>query len=93
MGIYLNPGNDGFAEAIRSEIYVDKTGLVKDSLAKVKASLEKKKKRTTRVLVSELVLHLPLAIHLIAFRFGTPSGITTINFFWSLGFSTINSSC
>lgn len=29
MGIYLNPGNDGFMEAIRSEIYVDKTGLIK----------------------------------------------------------------
>jgi len=28
MGIYLNPGNDGFADAIRSEIYVDKTGLI-----------------------------------------------------------------
>lgn len=28
MGIYLNPRNDGFAEAIRSEIYVDKTGLI-----------------------------------------------------------------
>ena len=28
MGIYLNPGNDGFFEAIRSEIYVDKTGLI-----------------------------------------------------------------
>ena len=28
MGIYLNPGNDGFYEAIRSEIYVDKTGLI-----------------------------------------------------------------
>ena len=28
MGIYLNPGNDGFEEAIRSEIYVDKTGLI-----------------------------------------------------------------
>lgn len=28
MGIYLNPGNDGFLEAIRSEIYVDKTGLI-----------------------------------------------------------------
>ena len=24
----MNPGNDGFAEAIRSEIYVDKTGLI-----------------------------------------------------------------
>ena len=27
MGIYLNPGNDGFLESIRSRIYVDKTGL------------------------------------------------------------------
>lgn len=28
MGIYLNPGSDGFQEAIQSEIYVDKTGLI-----------------------------------------------------------------
>ena len=28
MGIYLNPKNAGFKEAIRSEIYVDKTGLI-----------------------------------------------------------------
>lgn len=28
MGIYLNPGNKGFLKAIRSEIYVDKTGLI-----------------------------------------------------------------
>lgn len=28
IGIYLNPGNDGFGDAIRSEIYVDKTGLI-----------------------------------------------------------------
>lgn len=28
MGIYLNPGNEGFAEAVRSQIYVDKTGLI-----------------------------------------------------------------
>lgn len=28
MGIYLNPGDDGFRESIRSEIYVDKTGLI-----------------------------------------------------------------
>ncbi|EOS80744.1 hypothetical protein C817_01351 [Dorea sp. 5-2] len=27
MGIYLNPGNDGFLESVRSRIYVDKTGL------------------------------------------------------------------
>ena len=28
MGIYLNPGNKGFWKCIRSEIYVDKTGLI-----------------------------------------------------------------
>lgn len=28
MGIYLNPGNKNFWESIRSEIYVDKTGLI-----------------------------------------------------------------
>jgi hypothetical protein len=29
MGIYLNPGNDAFEESISSEIYVDKTELIK----------------------------------------------------------------
>ncbi len=28
MGIYLNPGNRGFWKSVRSEIYVDKTGLI-----------------------------------------------------------------
>jgi len=28
MGIYLNPEHDGFSEAVHSEIYVDKTGLI-----------------------------------------------------------------
>ena len=28
MGIYLNPGNEAFRQALRSEIYVDKTGLI-----------------------------------------------------------------
>lgn len=28
MGIYLNPGNESFKRALRSEIYVDKTGLI-----------------------------------------------------------------
>ena len=28
MGIYLNPGNDGFSESVHSRIYVDKTGLI-----------------------------------------------------------------
>lgn len=29
MGIYLNPGNAAFSESLRSEIYVDKTGLIR----------------------------------------------------------------
>lgn len=28
MGIYLNPGNEGFRESVQSRIYVDKTGLI-----------------------------------------------------------------
>lgn len=28
MGIYLNPGNEGFKSALRSKIYVDKTGMI-----------------------------------------------------------------
>ncbi len=28
MGMYLNPGNKGFWESVRSRIYVDKTGLI-----------------------------------------------------------------
>lgn len=28
MGVYLNPGNKGFWESIRSKIYVDKTNLI-----------------------------------------------------------------
>ena len=28
MGFYLDPGNDGFWESVRSMIYVDKTGLI-----------------------------------------------------------------
>ena len=31
MGVYLNPGNKGFWESIRSEIYVDKTGLIAET--------------------------------------------------------------
>lgn len=31
MGIYLNPANDGFWRAVRSEIYVDKTELIADT--------------------------------------------------------------
>ena len=29
MGSYLNPGSKGFQESLNSEIYVDKTGLLK----------------------------------------------------------------
>ncbi len=28
MGVYLNPGNEGFREAVSSDIYIDKTGLI-----------------------------------------------------------------
>ncbi len=28
MGIYLNPGNERFYQAVNSEIYVDKSGLI-----------------------------------------------------------------
>lgn len=31
MGVYLNPGNDNFVMACRSEIYVDKTELIKQT--------------------------------------------------------------
>ena len=40
MGVYLNPGNNGFKEVIRSEIYVDKTGLI----AYINKSLSTKEK-------------------------------------------------
>lgn len=40
MGIYLNPGNKGFWESIRSRIYVDKTGLI----AHINALLSTKEK-------------------------------------------------
>ena len=36
MGVYLNPGNDMFAETVRGEIYVDKTGLIEQINAMVK---------------------------------------------------------
>ena len=28
MGLYLNPGNEGFFESVSSQIYVDKTELI-----------------------------------------------------------------
>lgn len=28
MGVYLNPGTEMFSESLRSEIYIDKTGLI-----------------------------------------------------------------
>ena len=31
MGIYLNPGNGNFSMACHSEIYVDKTELIKET--------------------------------------------------------------
>ena len=40
MGVYLNPGNEMFKEAVRSEIYVDKTGLIEHT-NKVMGTLQK----------------------------------------------------
>ena len=36
MGIFLNPGNDSFAEALNSEIYVDKSGLISITNRRIK---------------------------------------------------------
>ncbi|MCR4889426.1 MAG: ATP-binding protein [Ruminococcus sp.] len=38
MGIYLNPDNIDFQEALNSEIYVDKTGLIKHTNSKIRTS-------------------------------------------------------
>ncbi len=40
MGSYLNPGNEKFAQCINSEIYIDKTGLIK-YCSRVMNSLQK----------------------------------------------------
>ena len=40
MGIYLNPNNDRFRQALNSEIYVDKSGLI--SVTNKKISTEQK---------------------------------------------------
>ena len=35
MGTYLNPGSKGFQESLNSDIYVDKTGLIEKTNAKI----------------------------------------------------------
>ena len=40
MGIFLNPGNDRFRQALNSQIYVDKSGLI--SVANKRISSEQK---------------------------------------------------
>ena len=92
--LFLQQG--GLCTALKEEccVYVDKTGLVKDSIAKVTASLEKKKReRTTRVMVSKLVFNLPLAFDLVALPFGAPIGTPIIDFLRSLGISEIDPIC
>ena len=29
MGVYINPGNEGFAESVHDEYYADKTGMIR----------------------------------------------------------------
>ena len=36
MGIYLNPTNESFREAVNSEIYVDKSGLISFTNKRIK---------------------------------------------------------
>ena len=38
MGIYLNPDNTDFQEALNSEIYVDKTELIKHTNSKIRTA-------------------------------------------------------
>ena len=38
MGIYLNPTNESFQEAVNSEIYVDKSGLISFTNKRIKTS-------------------------------------------------------
>ena len=92
--LFLQQG--GLCAALKEEccVYVDKTGLVKDSIAKVTASLEKREKeRTTRVMVPKLVFNLPLAFDLVALPFGAPIGTPIIDFLRSLGISEIDLIC
>jgi hypothetical protein len=57
--------------------YSDNTGLVQDSIEKVRNSLEERKQqRETRILVSKLVFYFSLAHYPISQHFGT---------FWPLG--------
>ena len=38
MGVYLNPGNEKFEEALNSKIYIDKTGLIRYTNEVIKTS-------------------------------------------------------
>ena len=75
-------------------VYVDKTGLVKDSIAKVTASLAKKKEREQQESwYQNWFSTSPLAFDLVALPFGAPIGTPTIDFLRSLGISEIDPIC
>ena len=92
--LFLQQG--GLCAALKEEccVYVDKTGLVKDSIAKVTASLEKgKREREQESWYQNWFSTSPLAFYLVALPFGAPIGTHIIDFLWSLGISEIDPIC
>jgi hypothetical protein len=57
MGIYVNPGKDGFERAVNSQIYVDKTGLLEyeGDMLLVGVNYDKETKEHTCVIEEDLI--------------------------------------
>ncbi len=62
MGIYVNPGNISFQEAINSKTYVDKSGRIPytNSVIRTRRLLEKEEKRACLYSVRPLVSVIPI---------------------------------